>query len=292
MGETTLRQALDDYKTIYMPYRNFADRTRVEYQNDLEDFAKHLRRAGVESVAGIGLRTIERYLANLEEKGFSSRTRKRKTVAIRSFFSFLYQDGYIGTNIAARVVLPFTENATPHVLTHTECDRLRSACAGTPRDAAIFELLLQTGLRLSELTRLTLSDIELCKKGRAGQEDNGYIRISGGRARIERLIPLNSRACGALTYYLKAANGTRQSILFPNRFGGPLGDRGVQKMLRKYLKSAGIGKASIHTLRHTYAARHIAKGESLRTIQDSMGLKDPRSTSIYASFVNNKEVGA
>src|SRR5687768_16087895 len=98
MGEIMVRKALDDYKTVHMPYRNFAQRTRVEYQNDLEDFIGFLEQSGIEHVKPIGVPIIERYVAHLENEGFASLTRKRKVVAIRSFLSFLYQAGYIDTN--------------------------------------------------------------------------------------------------------------------------------------------------------------------------------------------------
>jgi site-specific recombinase XerD len=101
MGETTLRQALEDYGTIYMPYRNFADRTRVEYTNDLESFIEFAEKAGVIHAQEVGLPIVERFVAGLENKGYSSLTRKRKVVAIRSFLQFLYQDRYIDSNIAA-----------------------------------------------------------------------------------------------------------------------------------------------------------------------------------------------
>src|SRR5687768_17435057 len=105
MGEITIKKALFDYKTVYMPYRNFADRTRGEYLNDLEDFVDVLERAGIQNVRHLGLPVIERYVARLEQKGFASLTRKRKVVAIRSFLSFLYQEGYVETNIAQKVIL-------------------------------------------------------------------------------------------------------------------------------------------------------------------------------------------
>src|SRR5687768_2968466 len=99
MGEITIRKALDDYKTIHMPYRNFSDRTREEYQNDLEDFIRFLVQKGMNRVGELGLPIIEHYVAHLEGKGIASLTRKRKVAAIRSFLFFLYQDGYIDTNI-------------------------------------------------------------------------------------------------------------------------------------------------------------------------------------------------
>jgi site-specific recombinase XerD len=177
MGEITVRKAFDDYKTVYMPYRNFAERTRVEYQHDLEDLIEFSEKSGIGHVKTIGVPVIERYVAHLENEGFASLTRKRKVVAIRSFLSFLYQDGYIDTNIAKRIVLPFTESTTPNVLTQTECDKLRKACADSPRDRAIIELTLQTGINLSELVHLTLNDIQLEEK------DQGFMRILGRRGR-------------------------------------------------------------------------------------------------------------
>src|SRR5215213_1278113 len=186
-----------------MPYRNFAQRTRVEYVNDLQGFIDFAEKAGVIHAKEVGLPIVERFIAGLEQKGYSGLTRKRKVVTIRSFFSFLYRDGYINADIASKVILPFTEITTPHVLTQAECDRLRTACLGNPRDRAIIELLLQTGIKLSELTRLTLNDLDLYKSDREAQGELGIIRIVGNRGKKERMIPLNDKANFALRSYLK-----------------------------------------------------------------------------------------
>jgi site-specific recombinase XerD len=275
MGDIRLRKALDDYKTVYMPYRNFAKRTRVEYQNDAGDWVEFLEKSGINHVKAIGIPIIERYVAHLEQEGLASVTRKRRVVAIRSFLAFLYQDGYIDTNIAKRIVLPFTESSMPYVLTQTECDRIRQACAGNPRDRATIEILLQTGIKLSEITRLTLNDISF------GEDQSGFMRMLASRGKRERIIPLNIKVSVAIKNYLDARKNIGNNILFLNRFGEPIGERGVQKMFRKYLQKAEVGRATVQTLRHTFGAQHIAKGTSLKTIQEVMGLKDARSTTIY-----------
>jgi integrase/recombinase XerD len=285
MGEMMLQKALDEYKNIYMPYRNFAERTRVEYLNDLENLTTFAAKAGIHYVSDLGLAIIERYVAHLEQKQFASSTRKRKVVVIRSFLTFLYQDGHITTNIAKRIILPFTESSVPHILTQTECDQLRKACAISVRDRAIIELLLQTGIKLSEITNLTLNDVQLANPNETQVRKIGFIRISS-RGKSERIIPLNTKASGAISDYLNMKQAAVSSSLFLNRFGEPLGERGVQKMLRKYLKRAGIEKTSIHTLRHTFGAQHLAKGTSLKTIQEVMGLKDVRSTLMYQLLAN------
>jgi integrase/recombinase XerD len=284
MGEITLKKALDDYKAIYMPYRNFADRTREEYLNDLQGFVTYLEQAGIGDVGDIGLPIVERYAANLEQKGFASLTRKRKIVAVRSFLSFLHQDGYIGSNLANKVVLPYTESPVPNVLTQPECDRLRKACVDHARDRAMIELILQTGIKLSELVALRVDDLDIEPKKDSSEKQTGFMRILGSRAKPERVIPLNTKAFDALSSYLDERRNTESTIFFLNRFGEPMRERGIQKMLRKYLKIAEIGNASVQTLRHTFGAHHIAKGTELKTIQTVMGLKDARSAAVYLTL--------
>jgi site-specific recombinase XerD len=279
MGDITIRRALDDYKATYMAYRNFADRTRIEYQNDLENLVEYLDKSGTRRVGDLQLAQIERYLAELERRGFTGATRKRKTVVIRSFFKFLYQDRYIDRNIAQLLIPPFVDSKIPTYLTEAEYNRLREACAGNVRDAAIVELLLQTGIRLSELTSLILDDIEF-------QDDGGLIRIRGGRGKEERILPLNSKACQTLNAYLNQRSDPDNPTLFLNRFGKPLGDRGVQKIIKEYFHQSGIIGASIHSLRHTFAVQHLAKGTSLKTVQKMMGHKDIRTTEEYIPLAN------
>jgi len=190
MGAITLKKALNDYKSVHMPYRNFAGRTRVEYEKDLNKVVRYFEQAGINYVKQLGLPVIERYVAHLEQEGFASQTRRRNVASIRSFLSFLYQDGYIDVDIAKRIVPPFLENTMPRVLTQAECDRIRKACAGTTRDTAIIELLLQTGIKLSEVINLRLNDIVF--------EDtevrrSGFMRIPAGRGKKERVIPLNTK---------------------------------------------------------------------------------------------------
>jgi integrase/recombinase XerD len=195
MGEMALREALEEYTSVYMAYRNFAARTRVEYQNDLDDLIGYLEKSEITKVGELRLGQIERYLAHLENKGYAGATRKRKTVSIRSFLKFLYQNQYISSNIAKQIIPPFIDSKTPKYLTESEYNRLREACAGNVRDAAIIELLLQTGIRLSELTSLTIDDVEI-------QSDGGRIRIRGRRGKEDRILPLNYKTSQALSDYL------------------------------------------------------------------------------------------
>src|SRR5688500_18054607 len=142
MGDITLKQALDEYEKIYMASRNFAQRTRVEYLNDLKDLIQFLEQLGIKEVKGIGLPQLERYLAELDHRGIAGTTRKRKVVSIRSFLWYLYQDGYISTNLSKRLIPPFAEVKSPRYLTRLEYERLLEAASHSPRDFALIQLLL------------------------------------------------------------------------------------------------------------------------------------------------------
>lgn len=180
MGEMNLKEALKEYKNIYMAYRNFAERTRVEYQNDLEDLIRFLEHLGLKKVKDIGLPHLERYLAELDHRGAAGSTRKRKVVSIRSFLGYLYQDGYISINLAKQLIPPFAEAKSPRYLSKLEYERLLKASANNSRDFALIQLLLQTGIKLSEITRLNVNDVELPSVLLSETEDVGNLHIIGG----------------------------------------------------------------------------------------------------------------
>ena len=284
MGEITLQQALDEFKTICMPSRNFAIRTRKEYLNDLEDLLRFLETTGVTRVGEVGLSHLECYLAELDYSGYTGSTRKRKTITIRSFFNFLNHEGNVANDVSRRLIPPYAEMTRPRVLTQAEYQRLLRASSTSSRDTAIIEFLLQTGIRLSELVRLRLSDLDLPDAVEPGADKIGQVKIIGGVGRKSRNIPLNKRACQALKDYLKLRPATLTDMVFANRFGEPLGPRGVQKLTKKYLDEAEVRRASVHSLRHTFATQHVARGTSLKTIQEAMGHQDIRTTSLYVSL--------
>jgi site-specific recombinase XerD len=219
MGEITLQQALVEFKTTYMPARNLAARTREEYSNDLKDFIGFLGKSGVTRTGELSTYQVDRYLAKLDELGYSGSTRKRKAITFRSFLSFLYRDGYTSHDISRQVILPFPEYPTPRILTQTEYQKLLLVCSSNVRDFAIATLLLQTGIRLSELVRLSLSSVHFPEA----------VEIVGKGSREGRTIPLNSKTCEALQAYFSARPASEYPSLFLNKFGQPLGERGVQK---------------------------------------------------------------
>ena len=293
MGDITLRQALDEYKEVFMASRNFAERTRVEYFNDLEDLIQFLEQLGIKEVKNIELPQLVRYLAELDHRGLAGTTRKRKVVSIRSFLSYLYQNQYMRTNLTQRLIPPFAEAKNPRYLTKSEYERLLEAAAHNPRDFALIQLILQTGIKLSELTRLTVNDVELPSDFNLNKQLIGYLHIRGGERRKPRMVLMNYSTCLALNTYSKIRLSTENQELFVNKFGRQLGFRGVEKILKKYLRQVGIYDASVQSLRHTYGIHEIAKGTDPKTLRKAMGLKDQRSTLVYSSISTtliNKEL--
>lgn len=279
----TLDQALAQYRAEVFTARNFAPRTREEYARDLADLVRFLtERAGLRTVDALHLRHLEGYLAELDRRGLKGSSRRRKVAAIRSFCRFLTHWGYLAANPADRLIPPHREYEQPRVLTEAEYQRLQLAVAHEVRDAAIVELLLQTGLRLSEAARLTLSDVTL--PGKISKEASGSAQIRG-KGRRERTISLNWKACKALKSYLAVRpKGAADPHLFLTKFGAGMGPRAIQLLIEKHLRAAQIAGASVHTLRHTFATHHVKKGTSLKVVQDMLGHASLATTSIYVGL--------
>lgn len=278
MGEMSIRNALEEFKNIYLAARNYAPRSREEYINDLDDFVSFLENYGCLRVGELGIPQVDRYLAELDRRGLAGSTRKRKTITIRTFLTFLYREKIITNDISQKIIIPLSDPVLPRVLTKAEYEGLIKACADNIRDTAIIQMLLQTGIKLSELVRTRLQDIDISPpEGQIGGL-SGQMRVNG---RQGRNLPLNSKVVQVLQDYLNARPSTAVDSLFVTKTGVSLGERGLQKMIQKYLDLAGIKNASVESLRHTFAAHHVAKGTDIKTVQEILGHQDSRSTQIY-----------
>jgi len=185
--------------------------------------------------------------------------------------------------VDARLIPPKIEFREPRVLSEAEYKALLRACSHEIRDAAIIELLLQTGIRLSELARLIINDLELPARITRDPADVGRLHVIG-KGKRDRWIPLNYKACKALKAWLKVRPGVEHDALFVTKFLTPMSPRAFEYVVKKYLDEAGIKNASVHTLRHTFATHHVAKGTDLRTVQEALGHTDLKTTSIYVQL--------
>jgi integrase/recombinase XerD len=259
------------FQTVGMSLRRLAQRTREEYTHDLTELADFLEARGKTALAKVRLGDLQLYAGELERRGLSRSSCNRKVDAIKTLFRFLAEQEIVRHDPAEQLIPPLAIEREPRILTEDEYQRLIAACLHHPRDRAIIVLYLQTGMRLSELIRLKVSDIELPGEITQEEEHAGFARITRSNGRTER-IPLNYKASQALVAYLTERIPSPYPTLFLNRFDAPLSKRRVQYLVKEYLERIGIFDASVHTLRHTMAAHHVAQGTDLQVIQETLGI--------------------
>ena len=286
----TVDEAIRLFTVVGMPARGLSARTRVEYGNDLAEFARFLADRGLSQLGEVSLRHLEAYLAHLDGRSLKASSINRKAQTLKSFFGFLCDHGVLAQNIAARLVPPRIPRREPRFLSEGEYKELLRACSHSPRDAALIELLLQTGMRLSEVAGLTWADVELPAKVTPDPDNVGHARITRKGGKVA-LIPLNFKACRVLKTW-KATKHRRASggdAVFVSKYGLGLSRRAIQDTVAKHLAAAKITGASVHSLRHTMATHHIARGTDLKTVQETLGHADLATTALYVSLAKQAQ---
>jgi site-specific recombinase XerD len=267
---------------------NKAPLTRETYTRDLLDLFRFLgERFGLASVDQVALAHLEGYLAHLDGRGLKGTTRRRKVAATRSFFRFCAHKQLSDHDPAAQLIPPDREYHQPRVLTEAEYKRLLEAVRHEPRDAAIIELLLQTGMRRTELSRLTVQDVTLPARISKDEGHVGHVHIQG-KGRRERTVTLNWKACKAIKAYLAVRPRVADAHLFITKFGQGIGPRAIQDVVEKYLAEARIVGASVHTLRHTFGTHQTKRGTPLRVVQEALGHASLATTEIYVGLAREQ----
>jgi integrase/recombinase XerC len=263
--------------------KNASEHTIMSYSGDLRDFGNFLGDAKVETVDYLLLR---RYLAHMREKGYSKRTIARKLASLRSFFRFLYREGYIKTNPASCLATPKLEKKLPLFLDADDVVKLIEApddkdIAGL-RDKAILETLYSTGMRVSELVKLNIDNIDFI---------GGVVKVFG-KGKKERLTPIGDKALRAIRDYLSRRGFkklTEKKAVFLNKNGTRLTDRSVRRMVGKYIMRLSFREGiSPHTLRHSFATHLLNRGADLRSVQELLGHMNLSTTQIYTHVTTKR----
>ncbi|MCL0057644.1 tyrosine recombinase XerC [Dehalococcoidales bacterium] len=267
--------------------RNASPYTVRNYRNDLLDFFDFLRGKGIGSLKEVDKHVLRDYLSSLIGQGLVKASIARKLSAIRSFYRYLLREGMVVTS-PIMTSSPKQDRRLPPFLTIEEMERLlKTPDLSTPighRDRALLELLYASGLRVSELVKLNLEQVNL---------DSGEIRVWGKGAK-ERVVLMGKPAARALDTYLsqgrpKLLGKKRSNALFLNRYGGRLPERRVQRILEKYARLAGIDKrVHPHMLRHTFATHLLDGGADLRVVQELLGHVNLSSTQIYTHITKSQ----
>lgn len=256
--------------------------TSRAYRADLEDFQRFVARVDEQAIGDvrqIDTLLIREYLAD-RFTSLKKESLARKVASMRSFFKFLVRETIVDSNPASAIRAPKRGRALPRALSVDDMDRFFGRNVSMPqRDLAIFELLYSSGLRVSELTSLRLTDLDL---------DNGWVRVLG-KGRKERYVPVGTRAVTAVRDYLPiraacmaASKSGGHDGLFVNRRGGSLSSRSVRRILKGCLQTAGLAAdASPHAFRHSFATHLLHGGADLRSIQEMLGHSSLSTTQRY-----------
>ncbi len=267
---------IEKFKTYLVIEKNASAHTILNYVMDLEVFFDVV---SVESLDKIDYLVIRKYLAGLTSRGLAKKSIARKLSSLRTFFKFLYRDGYITNNPVSAVSTPKQDKKLPVFLDEEKVVRFITApsTGDLPgkRDRAILETLYSTGMRVSEIVGVSLRNVDFI---------TGLIKVLG-KGRVERLVPVGNKAMQCIRDYVKArqAEGLdREQALFLNKSGTRLSDRGVRRIVDKYIREAAIGqKISPHSLRHSFATHLLNHGADLRSVQELLGHKNLSTTQIY-----------
>ena len=272
---------LDAFIGYLRAERGASPRTVDAYAADVTGWLRALERRGIRHIDGATRDDVTQYVQSLSRRGLSARSQARHLAAVRGFHRFLVAEKLATKDPTEDVDTPRASKKLPIFLTLEEVEALLAApdeaTAGGARDRAMIELLYATGLRVSELCRLTLNDVQL---------QAGYV-VAMGKGRKERLVPIGRFAQERIEAYLA---GPREAILrgrpsralFVTKKGGPFTRQGFWKLLRGYAAAAGILKPlSPHKLRHSFATHLVERGADLRAVQAMLGHADIATTQIY-----------
>jgi integrase/recombinase XerC len=281
--ESNVRLFLEYLKT----QRNYSPHTIAAYEDDLRQFSEFLQKHYSDracSIDEIDQVTIRLFLGDCLEGDFAKRSVARKLACLKSYFKFLYRTKAATLNPAANVSTPKLEKRLPQYLDEESVAELMKQPDITTtigkRDAAILELFYSTGMRLSELINLQLSDVDFY---------GCAIRVTGKGSK-DRILPFGRPAKDALQNYIarrsellpKKVEKEVANVLFLTQRGKRLSPKGVNVLMNEYIgRVSEIEKKSPHVLRHTFATHLLNRGADLRAVKELLGHESLSTTQVY-----------
>lgn len=286
MADTSLSELhkgfIDDLKS-----KGRSESTIIAYGKDIEQLVDYLEKNDFQSPDDVTIDDLEGFKSELEKKNYTPKSISRKINSIRTFFKFLASKKLISDNPSDKLNHPKFETTPPRVLTEMEYRALRDVSRSDVRLYSIVELLLQTGIRIGELTRLNIDDIKETKDRKFK-----YIIIREYGSHPERKVPLNNSAVSAINEYLKIRPKSEDNTLYVTKTGNPLLVRNIRTSIDRAFEKAGIKDAKVNDLRNTFIAHHLAGGVSLVTVSRLVGHKRLSTTEKYLDLVKKEEIGS
>jgi Site-specific recombinase XerD len=267
--------------------KNASENTLASYIRDIRQLGEYLDANSDHDICTATDDDIGNYIDYLRGLGKSVSTVSRNIASIKSMYTHFCIKQYITHNPALKVVPDKSEKKIPDILTSKEVERLlqqpRCIDAKGYRDKAMLEVLYATGMRVTELIDLNLSDVDI---------RSAVVHCKGKKT--ERYIPMYPAAVKALDEYIRLVrpqiiSDPNETALFVNVQGERMSRQGFWKLVKHYAKLAGIKKdITPHTLRHSFAAHLLENGADLRSIQEMLGHVDIASTQVYSNLLKSK----
>ena len=284
-----MKVIIEKYLKYLAVEKNASPHTITSYRNDLNSFLtscadQEQQENDLVTVQSVTRLTIRLWLGDLSDKGLAKSSIARKVATLRSFFKYCFKRGHIDKNPAQLLVVPKKDKTLPKTVNSSDIERMMDSInTETPsgrQDKALLELFYGTGIRLSELIQLNLSEVDL---------RNNQIIVTG-KGNKQRIIPLGNKAATALKEHLKTkeklfGNQTDNDAtkgLFHSAHGQRMYARNAQRIVEKYLtKTSEVTQKSPHVLRHSFATHMLDNGADIRIIKEFLGHANLAATQIY-----------
>lgn len=258
-----------------------ANATVIAYSKDIEQLVDFLSKRSKTLLAEAVPQDLEDFKELLKKQRYTSKSISRKINSIKSFFRFCLSEGLLDSNPTQEISQPKFDQAPPRILSRLEYRALRDSCRADSRMYAIVEILLQTGMRISELAALQLADIDL---------EREVIYIQAQNSREARRIPLNVAAKKAVLDYLRLRPRAKEKTLFLTKTCRPFLVRNIRTAIDRYFRLAGIKDAKVNDLRHTFVVEQLKAGTPLVYVSQLVGHKRITTTEKYLHLIEAPEM--
>lgn len=286
-GSSSMVAEIEIFIKYLQEVKKMSRNTVLSYHRDLLQMAAYMAERGITEAGKVTKTSLMSYILFMEKEGKATTTISRMLASMKAFFHYEFSEGKIRRNPAELVHAPKIEKKAPVILTVEEVTALlRQPSGRSPkeiRDKAMLELLYATGIRVSELMNLTLSNINM---------SIGFITCHDGGK--DRTIPFSRVAKSAMEDYIQNARPEltkkkESDWLFVNCNGGQMSRQGFWKIIKYYGDKAGIDSdITPHTLRHSFAAHLIGGGADMKAVQVILGHSDVATTQMYAAYVGKR----
>ena len=270
---------LGSFFTFLYVEKGLSKNTIEAYSNDLNNFLSWLNKLDIQDYKNISEVLINEYVAYLFKNGLKSSSVNRKISSLKSFYLFLIKKKVISSSPLSEIITPKKEQYLPSSMSEDEVERLLQSpnieLDIETRDKAMIEMLYATGMRISELINLKITDIDI---------ERSVLKVLGKGSK-ERLIPFGEKASDSLSYYLKKRKKSLAKEVFISNRGKKMTRTGFWQRIKIYLSREGLQDSiSPHTLRHAFATHLLNRGADLRSVQLLLGHSDLSTTQIYTQI--------